>query len=307
MPDPVTITGTLVNLRFHNANNGFTICQIQTGKNIVTCKGTILNPEVNVEYKLTGSWIDDAKWGKQFVIKMYEVKQPTDVDGIYRYLVKIARWVGPKIGLAMVQAYGDQTLEILKTDPERVDREIKGITLERALEIQKNLINNAAMEQTLVALEGMLGANGIFRNAIVAVVKKWSGDAPAMIRGNPYILTQINGIGFLSADRVSMALGFDPKSPLRQKEAILHVLKEKIFGEGHTWIKTSDVIDQVMGLIGYRVENAILSELVESKLIVQSAGMLSTRATWQDEIVSAAALWNMVVQYNNLQKEVCDV
>ncbi|RXK08744.1 exodeoxyribonuclease V subunit alpha, partial [Halarcobacter bivalviorum] len=56
------------------------------------------------------------------------------------------------------------------------------------------------------------------------------------IKENPYILTNIKGIGFKRADEIAKALGIDPKSPFRIKSCLNYTLKEYCDNNGNSSI-----------------------------------------------------------------------
>ncbi|MDI6794805.1 MAG: hypothetical protein QME81_18390 [bacterium] len=45
------------------------------------------------------------------------------------------KWIGPEISKKLVNTFGEDTLEVCKSDPEKVVKEILGITQQQAIEI----------------------------------------------------------------------------------------------------------------------------------------------------------------------------
>ena len=107
-----TITGTLADIRF--SKNGFLIGQLDSGE---TVKGNMLEPIIGQEYRLAGDWVNDPRWGRQFTFSRYATETPRDAEGVYRYLVRVAKWVGPIVGRRIVQAFGDDALDHPQTRP----------------------------------------------------------------------------------------------------------------------------------------------------------------------------------------------
>jgi exodeoxyribonuclease V alpha subunit len=131
------LSGVLQLVKFHK--NGFLIGQLATGEVVL---GDLLEPCEGQDYRFSGDWTEHPQWGRQFKFVRYQAELPQTTDGIYRYITRTARWVGPKVGRAIVKAFGEKTLGVLKHDPLRVAACIKGITLERAEEISAALLEN---------------------------------------------------------------------------------------------------------------------------------------------------------------------
>jgi exodeoxyribonuclease V alpha subunit len=251
------IEARLDRIRFANAENGFLIGIFYNSKHIVAL-GNCIRPEIGQDYKLHGEWIDDPKWGKQFRFQHYETVVPKSTDGIFRYIVRIAKWVGPSIGNQLIRLYGEETLNILANDPERVASDVRGITPTRAREIQALIRENRDMEAVLVALEELLGDQHLRKSLPIELAKHWGSDAIEIIKDDPYVLTQFSRIGFLGADRVAIQkLQFDVKALKRQTACIQHVLRDSELLGGNTWMRRDDLLSACEGLIGYEPEEGL--------------------------------------------------
>ena len=116
-----TIIGTLTNIRF--SKNGFLIGILSSGEAV---KGNMSEPVIGQDYRLAGDWEDDPKWGRQFKFDRYGIEAPQDAEGVYRYLVRVCKWVGPVVGRSIVKTFGDDALDVLKTDPQQAADRSKG-------------------------------------------------------------------------------------------------------------------------------------------------------------------------------------
>ena len=243
------INATLTHIRFQNRDTGFIIGMFRGEKEFAGL-GSIVGPEIGLEYKLFGEWSNDPKWGRQYKFSNYETIAPKSTDGIFRYLVKIVRWVGPKVGQALIDQYKEETLDIIRTDPERVARQIRGITSARAAEMQAKIIENQAIEATLVELENLLGGNGLKKSLPTELLAKYGSNAVKILELNPYILTQFKQVGFLQADKVAITkFAIPPASVQRQQAALLHIIEKVCFEEGSVWMEERWLVAKVAGLI----------------------------------------------------------
>lgn len=240
-----TLTGVLSDITFHK--NGFLIGRLNTGDTIL---GDMQEPSLWQEYRFRGDWSEHPRYGRQFKFVHFQAEIPQTTDGIYRYLVKIAKWVGPETGKRIIEAFGEQTLEVLKHDPLSVAKNIKGITIERAEEISDTLLENENIESVHIELEGLLGGHHLPKKTISQLIQKYKSNASAKLRQDPYILQTIRGIGFPSADRVALATGIDPESEARRSAATIHVLKDAAESQGHVWLHLEKYEEKLQTLIG---------------------------------------------------------
>lgn len=297
---PDQITGNLSHIRFSN-DQGFLIGMFQGEKNKGKSKdgefaalGNMLRPEVGMEYKLFGKWVDDPKWGRQYRFKRYEAIIPKDTDGIYRYLVRVAKWVGPKVGRDLISKYDIDTLDVLREDPERVAKEIKGITINRAEEIRGLLIQNEDIEAALVELERLIGGQGLRQSLPIDLVQKYGSNAPAVLKENPYILTEEKQIGFPSADKVALnRFNVDPASIYRQQSCCLHTIKSYCTQGGHTWIEMTELMKMVYALIKCDSQVGI-QKLIDDKRIVMEGKYIALEQTAKDEDFIAKKIKEML-------------
>jgi exodeoxyribonuclease V alpha subunit len=255
-----SLTGVLFDITFHK--NGFLIARLDTGDTVL---GDMLEPCPGQEYRFSGEWVDNPRWGRQFKFVRYQAEIPQTTDGIYRYIVKTAKWVGPEIGKRLIETFGEKTLEVMKHDPLRVAMSIKGITLERAEEMSADLLENEDMEAAQVELEHLLGGHHLPKKTIPQLLERYKSDAPARVRHNPYVLQDVRGVGFPTADRVALATGIDRQGQARRMAATIHVLKEAADSRGHVWLPLEKYEEKLLNLIGspsdgvaHTMENVVL-------------------------------------------------
>ena len=93
-----------------------------------------------------------------------------------------------------------------------------------------------AYRQQQGAREAMvfLQSYGIPANLAVKISKLYGERTPQVIRANPYRLCDdLEGVGFLTADRIGVALGVAPDSEARIASALKYILKDAAAGQGH--------------------------------------------------------------------------
>jgi exodeoxyribonuclease V alpha subunit len=89
-----------------------------------------------------------------------------------------------------------------------------------------------------------------------------------LIKANPYQLTDIPGIGFLTADGIARNLGFDKNSPHRAVAGLLYMLEQQALN-GHTCFPRKDLLEktvQELNIDSSMLESSI-RQLLEDRLL----------------------------------------
>jgi len=309
-----TITAQLNSIRYQNGN-GFMIGMAQSKetkdntatfddpKMTITYKtefgvlGSMISPQVGMTYKLFGEWSNHPEFGRQFKFSRHEIIKPTDTNGIYKYIVRTAKWVGPTIGQRLVDLYGENTLEVLRNDPEIVASEIVGLTENRTKTIQEMLIEQEETEAIIVELLTVLDFPGLRKNLPIEIASKYGSNSLEVLKENPYILTDFNGIGFLIADRIAMhSFKVDVNSMYRIKSCIEYVMKEDLNSVGSTWMYQDKIIFNVNELTGVKSDGIEkgLKGLIEVGLVVMDNDWYSFFEVDKNESLIAGKIKEML-------------
>ena len=259
-PEIQTLRGTIERIMY--SENGRLVAKIRTdptsraadGKRrppTMTVLGSMAEPTIGQMYEFSGIMdFNDKFCSHEIRFDSYRTILPSDSAGIMSYLIDVAKWVGPSHARALVDAFGSETLDVLKNYAERVVAlEIPGLTAERIEEMQMTLKANEKIEAATVELNNLLG--GLLGPATVRkAIKRWGCDSASAVRSNPYVLTALPGVGFVSADAIAKKLGIDPQAMIRHKAAVCHVLSEAAAREGHTVLTVNRVEMDAARLVG---------------------------------------------------------
>lgn len=295
-----TITGTLDRIRF--SKDGFLIGEFFTADKqpgqpgCFAALGTMFNPELEMQFKLFGEWANDPKWGKQFRFASYESIRPKDKSGIYKYLVRTCKFVGPKIAERLIEKYGEDTLQVMMDLPVLVSTEINGLTRKKTIEISDTLKLDKHNAAQLIELENMLSVPGIPKKLAELLIVKYKSDAVAKVKDNPYMLIEENRVGFLLADRVAVSIGFDRQSLFRKEAVISHSLDDLCQGHGNVWVNEGLLIAFAESLVP-EVKNVDegLVQLLEDEKITEEDGFISPIRLANNETFIANKLVRMML------------
>jgi len=204
------------------------------------------------QYVFVGEFMTHNKYGDQFKADFYYQVKPSTVDGLISFLMKLPH-VKEARSKAIVDKFGlEGTIEVLDNDFMRLT-EINGITPDRAKMIKKVWDDESAMRE----LYAWLSEHGISPKLGMKIFDTWKTNSIAILEENPYRLTEIRGIGFLTADAIAHKVLKEIKMEDRVKACIMYVLAEDLRANGNLCsaydyvraevVKTIEACDQKEG------------------------------------------------------------
>lgn len=264
----MTLNGTVEEIIFRNEENGYTVLLLNVKGDMITAVGKfpLVNAGENLE--LQGSYISHAKYGEQFAVTTARITAPTTEEGIIRYLSSgLIKGVGPVTATNIVEYFKDLTLDIIEFNPSRL-AEVKGISAKKALAIGEAFFEIKKMQNAILFLQNY----NISTNMAVKIYNAYKDKTELTLKSNPYKLVEdIDGVGFLTADKIAQNMGIEPDSEFRMRAGILHILKENSDKSGNTFIYYSNLIDEIINLLRISGENiAERVDYVLNKLIIDA-------------------------------------
>ena len=244
-----SVLGTI----YRNEENGYTVLTARVGRREITVVGTLPELTPGEQAVFTGEWVEHPSYGKQLKCTACQLQLPTTKLGIERYLGSgLIRGVGPSTAKMIVSYFGEETLTILSEHPERL-QELPKMGKKRWIQIAEAYREQAGAREAMVFLQSY----GIPATLAVKISKLYGDRTAAVIRDNPYRLCEdIDGVGFLTADRIGTALGIAPDSDGRIVAALKFVLKDSAIGMGHVYLPRPELVSRASQLL--RVEEALI-------------------------------------------------
>src|SRR5210317_1867139 len=242
------IQGILDRITFQNEDNGYTVARFlgqSKEKKLITVVGFLSSVPVGSTLSLTGTWINDSRYGKQFKLQNYEIVKPNTINGIERYLGSgLIKGIGPAFAARIVGRFGLETLDILERDPDRLS-EVAGLGQARVDRIKSAWQEQKEIHRIMVFLQG----HGISATYAVKIFKTYGRKALAVVKNNPYQLTEdIWGVGFRIADSIALSLGVPASDPRRARAGLLFALDESA-GKGHCFMPKEKLVEQATYLL----------------------------------------------------------
>lgn len=282
------LEGIVDEIIFRNDDNGYTVFLFDCSDKGYVAVGSFLSINIGENLKLVGNFKHNGKYGMQFQVDSYESIAPKTRNGIIRYLSSgLIKGVGPVTAEAIVKKFKENTLEVIEFNPEKLV-EVRGISQKKAKLISESLVEVKDMQNAMVFLQGYnitttiaLNIYEIYKNSTIEVVKT-----------NPYRLVEdVNGIGFLKADKIAQSMGIAVDSPFRIRAGILHILNEASDKNGHTYMLKPQLVEGVNKLLA--LENIDVSKIFEDIFdVLQKENLV--KVFWEDkhEIIMLTKMYN---------------
>jgi len=294
-----TLTGVLERIIFHNEENHYTIAEFRPDEksvppppttapsqpvgrelarapsppaaksrpDLVTIVGALPSVECGETLHLTGEWSHHTQHGAQFKIAAFTSQLPSSVYGIRKYLGSgLVPGIGKAYANKIVDALGTDTFRVLSEESGKL-RDIPGIGKKRATAIKSAWDEKRTERELYIFLQ----TYGVTPGQCVKLVKHYGAKAKPILIEQPYkVAREIDGIGFKTADRIAINLGFANDAPPRLDAGLLYAL-ETLQEEGHTAYREADLIDYTAALLETeaRFLEARIAALVSNKSLIR--------------------------------------
>ena len=263
-----SLAGYVEHIIYRNADNGYTVLNLVSGEDEITCVGIFSAIAEGENIEAQGEYTEHPTYGQQFKVTSFEEKAPEDEEAIERYLGSGAiKGIGLAMAARIVRRFKEDTFRIIEEEPERL-AEIKGISNRKAMEIASQVNEKRDLRQAMIFLQQY----GITMNLAVKVYQAYGQDVYGIIRENPYRLADdIDGVGFRTADEIAARVGIRMDSDFRVRSGILYTLLQAS-GEGHTYLPETELTPRASKLLNVtaeQVEKQYMDLAIERKIILK--------------------------------------
>ncbi len=292
-PSSASLTGVVERIIFLNEETHYTIAEFRpdlppagSGKeraDAVTIVGPLPGVECGETLHLTGEWTHHAQHGAQFKVAGFKSELPASVYGIRKYLGSgLVPGIGKVYANKIVDAFGTDTFRVLTEESGRL-RDVPGIGKKRATSIKAAWDEKRTERELYIFLQ----TYGVTPSQCVKLVQRYGAQAKPILMNEPYrVAREIDGIGFKTADRIAINLGFANDAAPRLDAGILFAL-ETLQEEGHTAFPEADLIDHSANQLETerRFVEARIEALVKEKALVRHTPPASPDGTLASPLI----------------------
>lgn len=263
-----TIEGYVEHIIYRNQENGYTVANLVVEETEITCVGIFQYLNEGETIKAKGVYKEHPSYGQQFSVSSYEIVIPQDSLAMERYLGSGAiRGIGAALAARIVRHFGDDTLRIIETEPERL-AEVKGISERKAREIAEQVEDKADMRKAMMFLQQY----GISQTLGAKIYQQYKQDMYRILKENPYKMAEdISGVGFKIADEIAARIGIHTDSDYRIRSGLLYILLLAT-AEGHVYLPKKVLRARAEKLLGVQadyMEKHIVDLAIDRKVVVK--------------------------------------
>ena len=266
-----TLKGEVVSVVYTDPESHFTVARLKSKQEpgLITVVGNIGAIAPGTELSLEGNWKFHPKFGRQFNIVSCVQNLPATIVGIKRYLSSgLVKGIGPVLAERMIKHFGNNALKVLDESPDKL-LEVPGIGKKTLEKIVSSWDEQKEIRNVILFLQ----EHAIPPSFAVRIYRTYGKDSLKTIRERPYDLAyDVKGIGFKSADKIALKLGFSEYSIERIEAAIVYALFS-LSEKGHVFYPKEGLISHVMKLLNLEdtelVEDAIRLLLEKKRIYIE--------------------------------------
>ncbi len=261
------LTATVLETTFRNDDNGYTVLRVALGRGQQTVVGVMPALSSGESVAFDGEWTEHPVYGRQFNARACRIAPPDSLSAVEKYLGSgLIRGVGPSLAKQIVAHFGMDAMAVLDQQPERLT-EVSGIGPKKAAMILESYAGQVSARRVMLFLQNY----GISPNLATKITKYYGEGTVELIQQNPYrLVTDIDGVGFLTADRIALSMGVDPHSEFRVRAALFYLLNEAAGNGGHTYLPRPVLTEQAVRMLHLEtdlVENQLTQALLQKMIV----------------------------------------
>jgi exodeoxyribonuclease V alpha subunit len=210
----------------------------------ISIKGVTPKLSHGEEYTVVVKEDSGSSYAGSYVVESIKQDRPTTVKEQRTFLETI---LTPTQVNNIYEVYGEEQDVVGLIEKGEFDySNIKGIAEKTFEKLQKKIMENVDMSEVLA----FCGKFGIKYNMIAKLVKEYKNPTIVIqkIEENPYVLTEVKGIGFKKADEIAKAVGYSMTSPHRITSAIHYIIGEEN-QSGHSWVDFKTLLNRAIDLL----------------------------------------------------------
>ena len=245
-------SGTIERIIFENPSSFFRILLLNIDDTdadfddfeiIVT--GTMADIIEGEDYTFWGNLVQHPKYGEQLKLIRYERAKPTSKGLIKYFSSDHFKGIGVKTAQKIVDLYGDNTIDKVLAEPEKL-HDIVGLSAKNREAFIMKLRQNYGTERVLAKLSEY----GISNKLAFQIQDFYKEETLEIVEHYPYQLVEdIQGIGFKIADQLAQSLGIESTAPERFRAGLLHTLLTQSMEKGDTYLEAKELLEHTIELL----------------------------------------------------------
>lgn len=282
--DAASYSGTVevIGVIYKADDDGYAVLEVQemeSGEGFALV-GPVAHLDAGDRAEVSGEWQTHNRYGRQLRAQGAMPLDPADRDGQIAYLSSL-RHIGLKRAEKLCDEHGEEVLQAIAADPQRVFGSLRGVSSDQAAAATQSWFASRAIRD----LHVHLAPHGLAHLA-APIHARYGDKSIAILHEDPYRLTEVAGVGFARADKIALAADVPPESSRRAQAAALYALIEAE-QQGNSYLPLEELTRRTARLIGLAPDPDVL---VGAPGLVDDEGRIYREGTLASERAVAATL-----------------
>ena len=282
--DAATYTGTVevIGVIYRADDDGYAVLEVreaESGEGFALV-GPVAHLAEGDRAEVSGEWQTHSRYGRQLKASGALPLDPADREGQIAYLTSL-RHIGPARAERLVDEHGEGVLAAIAADPQRVFSSLRGVSADQAAAAAESWHASRAVRD----LHVQLAPHGLAHLA-APIHARYGDQSMAILHEDPYRLTEVDGVGFVRADKIALAADVPPESSRRAQAAAVFALIEAE-QQGNSHLPLDELTRRTARLIGLSPDPDVLAE---ARGVLLDEGRVYREGTHASELAVAATL-----------------
>lgn len=303
--DTITIKATIEHIVYASPDTGYAVlrCTLPSSES-VTLTGTFHGVRPGQALAATGRWTQHPRFGQQFAVDGWVEDIPSSREAMRKYLASgLVAGIGPVLAERLVEAFGDDTFDVIENHPERLG-EVYGVGKKKAASILARWQDQKAVRTIMVFLK----EHDVSDALAAKIYNHYREDALRVLRETPYRLAyDLRGVGFLTADRLARNLGVEAAATPRLRCGLQYVLDEASL-DGDLYLERETLLGRASDTLAVdgtaipaaNLETALNSLVAEGRLVADGDAVYLCRLA-EAERESARRLARLAARRDDIE------
>lgn len=204
-----------------------------------------------VTYRFYGHFRNHPKFGRQFNFNSFVEEKPVDEDSVIAYLFQCHKpergSISRRVARVLFEEFGLDTIDKVISDPVGAAEPVKQWGADKAAIASEYLKTQEGTRRCKLDLIMLFEGRRFPKKTTDRAIREWGAAAAEVIRKDPYVLTELPGIGFKGADKLYCDLARETSKTdqeyaeklaeiKRQGLCLVYYVNTESSQSGSTWI-----------------------------------------------------------------------
>lgn len=204
-----------------------------------------------VTYRFYGHFRNHPKFGRQFNFNSFVEEKPVDEDSVIAYLFQCHKpergSISRRVARVLFEEFGLDAIDKVISDPVGAAEPVKQWGADKAAIASEYLKTQEGTRRCKLDLIMLFEGRRFPKKTTDRAIREWGAAAAEVIRKDPYVLTELPGIGFKGADKLYCDLARETSKTdqeyaeklaaiKRQGLCLVYYVNTESSQSGSTWI-----------------------------------------------------------------------